>query len=224
MLAAAAARAGDEPGAAAVTSADQQSEFERFWEAQPRADFTLPASAPRPDAAVIVVKFNDYQCPACANTERIYAPIFAKYASSHPGAVAQVTLDFPLDPECNDETPNGQHDSACEAAVAVRLAASVSAEAGERMAQWLYANQDGLERHAIVEALDDVAGVDAARFDTRYAAEIEKVRLDIATGAALPVEATPTYIINGVLLRGGLAPRYFDAALAYELARAAGRS
>ena len=224
VLAAAAARAGDEPGAAAVTSADQQSEFERFWEAQPRADFTLPASAPRPDAAVIVVKFNDYQCPACANTERIYAPIFAKYASSHPGAVAQVTLDFPLDPECNDETPNGQHDSACEAAVAVRLAASVSAEAGERMAQWLYANQDGLERHAIVEALDDVAGVDAARFDTRYAAEIEKVRLDIATGAALPVEATPTYIINGVLLRGGLAPRYFDAALAYELARAAGRS
>ena len=221
-LMASAAGESDEPGAAPATPAAQQNEFERYWRAQPRVDFPLPASAARPDAAVIVVKFNDYQCPACANTERIYAPIFAKYASSHPGAVAQVTLDFPLDPECNDETPNGQHDSACEAAVAVRLAGAVSPDARERMAQWLYANQAAFERDAIVEALGDIAGVDAARFDARYAAEIEQVRLDIATGAELPVEATPTYVINGVLLRGGLAPQYFDAALAYELARAAG--
>ena len=215
----AAATAGGETGAAAP-AADQRSEFERFWESQPRMDFALPASTPDPGAAVVVVKFNDYQCPACANTERIYAPIFAKYASSHPGQVAQVTLDFPLDPACNDETPNGQHDAACEAAVSVRLAAAVSPEARERMAAWLYANQAGLERDAIVAALEEVSGVDAARFDARYAAEIEQVKLDIAVGAALPVQATPTYIINGVLLRGGLAPRFFDAALAYELARA----
>ena len=187
-------------------------------------ELTLPASAPHPGAPVIVVKFNDYQCPACANSERIYAPIFAKYASSHPGAVAQVTLDFPLDPECNDETPNGQHDAACEAAVAVRLAAAVGPEARDEMAEWLYGNQAGLERDSIVEALEDIAGVDAARFAARYAAEIEQVRLDIATGAALPVQATPTYIINGVPLRGGLAARYFDAALAYEIARSEGRA
>ena len=218
----AAAAMGAETGAAPAV--DQQSEFERFWESQPRMDLALPASTPDPGAAVVVVKFNDYQCPACANTERIYAPIFAKYASSHPGQVAQVTLDFPLDPACNDETPNGQHDSACEAAVAVRLAAAVNPEAGERMAAWLYANQAGLERDAILEALEDVSGVDAARFDARYAAEIEQVKLDIAIGAALPVQATPTYIINGVLLRGGLAPRFFDAALAYELARASSLS
>ena len=209
---------------APAAAGDQQNEFERYWEAQPRVDFTLPASAPRPDAAVLVVKFNDYQCPACANTDRVYAPIFAKYASSHPGAITQVTLDFPLDPECNDETPNGGHEAACEAAVAVRLAAAVSPEAREEMAQWLYASQDLLAREAIVEALEDITGVDAAAFDARYAVEIEQVKLDIASGAELPVEATPTYIINGIVLRGGLAPRYFDAALAYELARASGDS
>lgn len=226
LSAGAAGAAGEsgEPRAEPAASADERSEFERFWEAQPRMDFTLPASAPQPDAPVIVVKFNDYQCPACANTERIYAPIFAKYASSHPGAVAQVAVDFPLDPECNDETPNGQHDAACEAAVAVRLAAAVGPEARDRMAEWLYGNQGGLERDTIVAALEDIAGVDAARFDARYAAEIEQVRLDIVAGAALPVQATPTYIINGVLLRGGLAARYFDAALAYEIARAEARA
>ncbi|MCY4028494.1 MAG: thioredoxin domain-containing protein, partial [Acidobacteria bacterium] len=183
----AAAATGGETGASAP-AVDQQSEFERFWESQPRVDIALP-SAPDPGTTVIVVKFNDYQCPACANTERIYAPIFAKYASSHPGRVAQVTLDFPLDPACNDETPNGQHDAACEAAVAVRLAAAVSPEASERMAEWLYANQAGLERDAIVEALEDISGVDAARFDARYPAEIEQVKRDIAVGAALPVQA-----------------------------------
>ena len=222
----AASAAGESGGAAPdpAAAADQQNEFERYWQAQPRIDFTLPESAPRTDAPVVVVKFNDYQCPACANTERIYAPIFAKYESSHPGAVAQVTLDFPLDPECNDETPNGRHEAACEAAVAVRLAAAAGPEAGDRMAEWLYANQATLARETIVEALEDIAGVDAARFDAGYAAEIGQVKRDIASGAELPVEATPTYIINGVLLQGGLAPRYFDAALAYEIARAAGES
>lgn len=222
-LAAVAGGESGEPGSGeTATPADQQNEFERYWEAQPRIDLTLPSSAPTSDAAVIVVKFNDYQCPACANSERIYAPIFAKYASSHPGAVEQITLDFPLDPECNDQTPRGQHDAACEAAVAVRLAGAVSPEARAEMAEWLYANQSSLDRDAIVEALEDIAGIGAARFEAGYAAEIGQVRLDIATGAELPVEATPTYVINGVLLRGGLAPRFFDAALAYEIARARG--
>ena len=205
-----------------AATADQQSEFERFWEAQPRVDLALPDSAPAPEARVVVVKFNDYQCPACANSHLLYGPIFAKYASSHPGAVALITLDYPLDPECNDGSPNGPHEAACEAAVAVRLANSVGADAREEMAEWLYANQPTLSRDSIVTALGDVAGVDAARFDSVYDTEIARVRVDIASGTALPVEATPTYVINGVVLKGGLAPQYFDAAIAYELARAEG--
>ena len=73
-------------------TADQRSEFERYWEAEPRVQFALPASVAE-GATVVVVKFNDYQCPACANAHRAYGPIFAKYASSHPGQVRQVTLD-----------------------------------------------------------------------------------------------------------------------------------
>ena len=209
-----------EPAPAAT--ADQQSEFERFWEAQPRVDLALPDSAQDPEARVVVVKFNDYQCPACANTHLLYGPIFAKYASSHPGSVALVTLDYPLDPECNDGSPNGPHGAACEAAVAVRLADNVGADARQEMEEWLYANQATLTRETIVTALADVAGVASERFDAAYEAEVAQVRLDIASGEQLPVEATPTYVINGVVLKGGLAPQFFDAALAYELARADG--
>ena len=52
-----------------------------------------------------------------------YKPIFAKYDAEQPGAVRVVLKDYPLDSECNANVANGgPHPSACEAAVAVRLA------------------------------------------------------------------------------------------------------
>ena len=203
-----------------AVTADQRSEFERYWEAEERVDLPLPASADTGAATVVVVKFNDYQCPACASAHRAYAPIFAKYASSHPGQVRLVTLDYPLDPACNDQAPRGRHHGACAGAVAVRLAAGLGDAARTGMEDWLYANQSGLTREAVVEALAEVAGIDRARYDAAYDETILAVRTDIALGNDLPVEATPTYVINGVVVKGTLAPRYFDAAIAYELERA----
>ena len=205
-----------------VVTADQRSEFERYWTAEPRVELALPASAAADEADVVVVKFNDYQCPACANAHRAYAPIFAKYESSHPGRVLQVTLDYPLDPACNEQAPRGQHHGACAGAVAVRLAAAVGDSERVEMEDWLYANQPGLSREAVVEALADVAGIDRARYDAVYDQTVLAVQADIALGNDLPVEATPTYVINGVVVKGTLAPRYFDAAIAYELERAGG--
>ncbi len=204
-----------------AVTADQRSEFERYWAAEPRVELALPASAVAEGAAVVVVKFNDYQCPACANAHRAYAPIFAKYASSHPGQVRQVTLDYPLDPACNEQAPRGQHHGACAGAVAVRLAAAVGDEQRVAMEDWLYGNQPGLTREAVVEALAAVAGIDRARYDAAYDETVLAVQADIALGNGLPVEATPTYVVNGVVVKGTLSPRYFDAAIAYELERAA---
>ena len=206
-----------------TATVDQRSEFDRYWEAQPRTDFEVPLPndiATSESVLVVVAKFNDYQCPACANTHLAYEPIFAKYDSSHPGAVQLVTLDYPLDPECNDQSPNGPHGGACEAAVAVRLAQRVGE--GERMAEWLYANQETMSRETIVVAARDIAGIEVRDFDEQYDATLEEVRRDIALGATLPVEATPTFVINGVPVKGGLVPQYFDAAIAYELERAGG--
>lgn len=201
-------------------SVDQQTEFARYWDSQPRLELTLPpskAAALGAEPTVIILKFNDYQCPACGNAHRAYGPIFAKYASSHPGLVQQVVVDYPLDPACNASAPTGLHHGACAAAVAVRLAATVSDAAKAEMEEWLYSNQQGLSRSAVVEALGDVAGIGADRYDDAYDAMVLLVQADIAFGDELPVEATPTYVINGVLIKGTLAPQYFDAAIAREL-------
>ena len=106
---------------------------------------------------------------------------------------------------------------ACEAAVAVRLARRAGRD--DEMARWLYENQPDLSRETIRAALADVAGM--TDFDAMYDATLEDVKADIALGGAVPVEATPTFVINGVPIKGGLQPQFFDAAIALELERAA---
>ena len=200
------------PGAGPV--ADAGSEFERYWDAQPRVDLPVP----REGEQVLVLKFNDYQCPSCAQTDRLYEPILARYESSHPGAVRHLRLDYPLDPACNDQVPRGGHLGACAAAVAVRLARRAGRD--EQMGRWLYEHQQTLSRETVQEGLLEVTGM--TDFDEMYEATLEAVKADIALGAMAQVEATPTFIVNGVEIKGGLQPQFFDAAIALELARAAG--
>ncbi len=195
---------------------EQRSEFERFWSAQPRTESRLTDT----EAPVVVVKFNDYQCPACAQTHLVYDPIFTKYEASHPGSVRLVTRDFPLDPDCNDSSPTGPHEAACDAAVSVRLARRVGDAEARRMEEWLYENQEVLSRDTITAALAEIAGVDPGEFEMRRADVVDEIQIDIAVGVALPVEATPTFVLNGVVLKGGLAPQFFDQAIALELERA----
>lgn len=196
-------------GGAPSDAAGGESEFERFWRAQPRVDLPVP----RDGAQVLVLKFNDYQCPACARSHFLYEPIFARYESSHPGAVRQVSIDYPLDPECNEQTPRAGHLGACEAAVAVRLARREGRD--PQMARWLYENQADLSRETVRDALAEVAGM--TDFDERYDAVLEEVRGDIALGPLIGIEATPTYVINGVVINAGLPPHILDAAIALEL-------
>ena len=188
-----------------------KSEFERWWEVQPRVQ--LPGSD---DGAIVtIVKFNDYQCPACRQTDRRYRPIFSKYRRSHPGAVILVIKDYPLDSECNEDAPNGPHDAACEAAVAVRLAQLNGR--GERMKEWLYSNQELFSPESVRVAALDVGDVED--FDGEYEQALVHVKADIALGKTLDITGTPAFFINGVAIKGGLTPKYFDAAIAYELER-----
>ena len=107
--------------AAAPETAPQQPQaggfdpqFIKFYTSQPRVLLVVPSDG----AKVLVVKFNDYQCPACGQSHRDYKPVFAKYATSHPGAVKLAMKDFPLEVECNDSMKTSLHSGACEAAAA----------------------------------------------------------------------------------------------------------
>ena len=184
-------------------------QFEAWLDSQPRVDLGVPANGAR----VVVVKFNDYQCPACRQAYLAYRGIERKYAEESPGQVAFVSLDYPLEAECNT---GGIHAAACEAAVAVRLARARDREA--EMAEWLFANQATMTRDSVKEGLIEVAQV--TDFDEQYDETLEDVRADALLGQKLQITGTPTFFINGIRIASTLRPAYFDAAIAYELRNA----
>ena len=172
---------------------------------------------PTDGAAVVIVKFNDYQCPACGQTYRDYKPVLAKWAEQAPGKVKFITKDYPLERECNQFVGQDLHPGACEAAVAVRLAREKGK--AEAMEDWLFANQPAMNPQTVKNAAATVGQV--RDFDARYAGTLELVKADIAQGAQLKISGTPTFFMNGMRLPG-LRAEFFDAAIAWELRRVGG--
>jgi uncharacterized membrane protein/protein-disulfide isomerase len=199
------------PAASAdATTQDQRSEFERFYTAQPRVNLVVPTEG----AKVLVVKFNDYQCPPCRQSYMDYKNIWSKYESSNPGEVKLVLKDFPLDSECNSNVQQTLHPAACEAAVGARLAKEHNRQ--HEFEEWVFTNQPTITPETVKQAARDVGQV--PNFDARYPAILEQVKADIAYGRTLGVRSTPTFFINGVKIEGALPVVYFDQAIAYELA------
>lgn len=206
--AAPAAAASPVPGLKVLTPA-QRADFQRWYAAQP----VTPVVVPTDGAKVVILKFNDYQCPPCRQTFMNYKPILRAYAASHPGQVKFITRDFPLDPECNS---GGAHQAGCEAAAAVRMARLKGR--ADAMEDWLFDNQPAMNPDLVRQGVRAVAGV--MDFNERYSSVLEQVKGDIKAGQALGVNRTPTFFINGRKIEGGLDPEFFDAAIAFELARA----
>jgi uncharacterized membrane protein/protein-disulfide isomerase len=183
-------------------------QLEAYLSQQPRVPIIVPSNG----ASVVIVKFNDYQCPPCGQTFREYKPILAKLQQKHPGKIAFMTKDFPLDPECN--TLGGPHQAGCEAAVAVRLAREKGK--ADAMEDWLFANQPSMTPELVKQGAANVGGV--TDFDARYAKTLELVRGDIAQGAQLNVRGTPSFFMNGIRLPN-LRGEFFEAAVEWELRR-----
>jgi hypothetical protein len=182
--------------------------FMQWYSLQPRV--AVPVT--KGGAAVLVLKAIDYQCGPCAAAEADYRPTIERLRRDYGEAVRFVALDYPLDKECNPYVPTTVHESACEAAAAVRLARERGREI--QMAQWLWENQSRLSPAGVFKAAHDVGGVD--RMSERYQVALQGVRGDIELAHQLGVPGTPTYIINGVRLPT-IPKGDFEAAIMYEM-------
>jgi uncharacterized membrane protein/protein-disulfide isomerase len=204
---------GEQAQAVPVASAQQIQQLETWLAQQPR----VTVMAPSDGAAIVILKFNDYQCPGCGQTYRDYKPVLAKWAKQAPGKVKFITKDYPLERQCNQFVGQDLHLGACEAAVAVRLAREKGK--ADAMEEWLYANQPAMNPDTVKKAAATVGGV--TDFDARFANTLELVKADVAQGAQLKIGGTPAFFMNGMPLPG-LRGEFFDAALAWELKRVSG--
>jgi len=206
---AAAPGGGDEDGHP-VQSQEVSTQFDAQWAAAPREEIGVAADG----AKVVIVKFNDYQCPACAEAHRMYNGIIKELQAANPGQIKSVTMDYPLEPECNVNVGRDLHPAACEAAAAVRMVRPLGK--ADEMEDWLYNNQGAMTPDTVRAAAQRIAGV--TDFTARYPEVVREVQRDVAAGGALRVSSTPTYFINGVRIAGQLIPPgWFRRAIELEL-------
>ena len=189
----------------------QQAQLDSYLDSAPRR--MIPVDAP--GAAVVVVKFNDYQCPPCGSTFQAYKPLKAKWDKEAPGKVKFVTKDFPLEGECNAAIPQGPHPIACEAAAAVRMARRNGK--ADALEDWLFANQLTLTLDGLKRAVRDIGGV--PDFDAQYPKVLPDVKTDTSLGGFLGVRSTPTFFVNGIQMPDNRVP-VMDAAIEHELRKA----
>jgi uncharacterized membrane protein/protein-disulfide isomerase len=186
-------------------TAEQRAEWETWLDAQPRAPEAQPTGATK----VLVLKFNDYQCPSCRLAWVLYKDIIAKYEKAHPGVFVFENKDYPLETECGAFSI--PHAAACEAAAAVRMAREKNRDR-ELEAALFEKQSPTMTRDEVVTTLQQVAQISSADFDAKYAKTLEAVRADVQLGQKLGVKGTPTFYLNGIQLPS-LRPAYFDAAL-----------
>jgi uncharacterized membrane protein len=190
---------------------EQLTELHAWLDRQP----TVTEAMPQGSVKVLLLKFNDYQCPSCRQAYILYKDIIAKYEAAYPGVFKFENRDFPLETECG---MGGVHGAACEAAVAVRLAKEKNLE--KQLEATLFDRQSmSMTRDDVKKALREVTQISDSEYDSRYAQVLEAVKADAQLGQKMGVSGTPTFFINGIKL-GGFRPAAFDAVIAYELKKA----
>jgi uncharacterized membrane protein len=191
-------------------SPEQIAEWDKYLDSQMPVTELLPTG----EVKVRVVKFNDYQCPACRQTWALYRGIIARYEAEYPGTFIYESRDFPLELECG--AGNAGHGASCEAAAAVRMARANNKH--KELEAWLFNNQSfEMTREDVKRGLSEVAQI--TNFDEQYPKVIDEVRADAQLGQKLGVSSTPTFYINGIKL-GSLRPTYFDATIQHALKKA----
>jgi protein-disulfide isomerase len=167
-----------------------------------------PSTGPL-NAAVTVVMFSDFECPACAAAHPVIKGVVAEFA----GKVRFVVKDFPLE---------SIHPQAFDAA----LAANAAAKQGKyfEYTELLYNNQKSLTRDSY-KAFGKAVGLNMERFELDFTdpKAADEVRADQADGERFGVNGTPTLFVNGVKIRGGISVEKLRETISEALKPAAAR-
>ncbi len=171
----------------------------------PAVPFTIPSDAPvigKADAPITIVKFSDYECPACKMGATAIHPLFKRY----PNEVKFVFMNYPLDQACNPNVPRKMHEFACEAAK-VAICATEQGKFEEAYTT-LFDRQNSFEQGKIANILSDIKGLDMNKLTAcmNLPSTVDKISRDVAVGGKgqLNIASTPTFYINGKKVEGGL--------------------
>jgi protein-disulfide isomerase len=174
-----------------------------------------------PNAKVVVVNYDDFECPFCSQVHRI---LFPELLKEYGDRVAFIYKDFPL---------SEIHPWAIHAAVDANCLAAQSGDAYWDFADYIHSNQQVVNsekgRDNQYAALDRITKTEADKFHMNSAKlqacakdpESEAaVNASEKEGEALNVSGTPTMFVNGQMLDGARPISEIRAAFDSALQRA----
>jgi protein-disulfide isomerase len=162
---------------------------------------------------VVVVSFDDFECPFCSRMhEELFPEIFKEYGDR----VTFIYKDYPL---------TEIHPWAVHAAVDANCLAAQNTEAYWDFADYIHANQHEVgnektpaARYDALDRLTTLQGqkhnLDVGKLQSCIKAQDDSaVKASIKEGDAIGVDATPTLFINGEKVDGAVPPNELRAAL-----------
>jgi uncharacterized membrane protein len=193
---------------------DERVKLEQWWDIQPQLpNFPFDNAG----AKVLIVEFADFQCPHCRQMYFAYKPVIDQFIASRPQDVKFIFKTYPLNSNCNANVPSVNFVASCDASAAYVM--SRPKGTSDKLKDWFFTHQEELSPTTVREASKDVGQV--TDFDAGYPKAIQDVKTDAALGAALGVNSTPTFFINGKRIPGGgVAPQYLGPLIEAELKKA----
>jgi protein-disulfide isomerase len=161
---------------------------------------------------VVVVNFDDFQCPFCA---RMHQELFPEIFKEYGDRVTFIYKDFPME----------MHPWAMHAAVDANCLAAQNGDAYWDFADYIHANQHEVSNEktpgARLEALDRLTmlqgqkhNLDVVKLQSCVKAQDESaVKASVKGADAVGVDATPTLFVNGEKIDGAVPPNEVRAAL-----------
>lgn len=161
---------------------------------------------------VVVVSFDDFQCPFCA---RMHQELFPEIFKEYGDRVTFIYKDFPME----------MHPWAMHAAVDANCLAAENSDAYWDFADYIHANQHEVSNEktpaARLEALDRLTmlqgqkhNLDVLKLQSCVKAQDESaVKASVKGADAVGVDATPTLFVNGEKIDGAVPPNEVRAAL-----------
>jgi protein-disulfide isomerase len=154
-----------------------------------------------PNAKVVVISYDDFECPYCA---AVHKSLFPALLNEYKDRVAFIYKDFPL----------SGHPWAVHAAIDANCLGAQSQEAYWDFADYVHSHQDTFNSERALEkqfaALDQMGlsegnkfKLDSAKLESCVKAQKDDaVKASIKEGDALGVDGTPTLVVNGQMLTG----------------------
>jgi len=161
---------------------------------------------------VVVVSFDDFECPFCA---RMHQELFPEILKEYGDRVTFIYKDYPME----------MHPWAMHAAVDANCLAAQNNDAYWDFADYIHANQHEVSNEktpaARLHALDRLTllqgqkhNLDAVKLQACVKAQDESVvKASMKVADAVGVDATPTLFVNGEKIDGAVPPSELRAAL-----------